>query len=63
MDRKITVPEILKRKNGGDPIVRRCRVGRNRGQGITVTGTGGATVEDCDLTRNRGGSWKIDPGA
>jgi len=44
---------------GGKLIVRRCRINGNEGEAIAVYRDGIATVDDCDLTGNSGGAWRI----
>ena len=39
--------------------MRRCRINRNQGEAIAIYRDGIATVEDCDLTGNAGGAWRI----
>jgi hypothetical protein len=41
---------------GGDPVFRRCRILENAGVGILSTDGGLGTLDDCDVTRNRGGN-------
>ncbi|MCC3409584.1 MAG: right-handed parallel beta-helix repeat-containing protein, partial [Microcoleus sp. PH2017_10_PVI_O_A] len=44
---------------GGKLIARRCRINDNGSEAIAVYRDSIATVDDCDLTGNAGGAWRI----
>jgi hypothetical protein len=48
--------------DGGDPVIRRCRINRNGGVAISASKKATGTVETCDLTGNAYGAWHIDRG-
>jgi F-box protein 11 len=43
--------------DGGNPIIRRCRINRNGEPAVRMFADGLGKVEDCDLTENKGGAW------
>jgi parallel beta-helix repeat protein len=45
----------------GNPIIQKCRINRNQSQAIYSHNNGRGTVENCDLTDNKGGAFHIDP--
>ena len=44
----------------GNPIIQKCRINRNEYQAIWSHDNGRGRVENCDLTGNKRGAFKID---
>ena len=50
-------------REGGHPVLHRCRINRNGMQGILVHLNASVTIDQCDLANNVNGPLNVEPGS